>query len=199
MLGLPSPMLKRIRELTKLPSIGEKTATRLAYHLLTVDPKLATTLGVALNDSVASIRLCENCFFLTDAPLCSICTNPSRDSSILCVLEKPMDLVAIERMGDFKGHYHVLHGLWAPLRGMGPESMKLNELVARLQKGTVKEVILATGSTVEGDATALYVGRLVSDLGIPVSRLAQGMPKGGELEYADEITLSRALAGRQRL
>jgi recombination protein RecR len=149
-----------------------------------------------MRQAIKGVQACARCFNLSEGELCAICKNPQRDSSLICVVEKPMDLVAIERMGEYRGLYHVLHGLWAPLRGQGPESMKLNELIARLAGGSVKEVILATSSTVEGDATALYVARLVAQKGIPSSRLAQGMPKGGELEYADDITLSRALSGR---
>jgi len=189
-------MQKLISELSKLPSIGEKSAARLAYHLVSSDKELAGTLAKALLDASQSIKLCQRCFFLAEADLCTICKNSSRDQSMLCVLEKPMDLLAIERMGEYKGCYHVLHGLWAPLKGQGPESMRLNELVERIKADQIKEVIIATSSTVEGDATALYIARLLSEMGVKSSRLAQGMPRGGELEYADDITLSRALSGR---
>lgn len=192
----PPAMQKLIRELSKLPSIGEKSATRLAYHLVNNDRALAESLAETMRQAMSGVQACVRCFNLSEGELCAICKNPQRDGSLICVVEKPMDLVAIERMGEYRGLYHVLHGLWAPLRGQGPESMKLNELIARLSGGAVKEVILATSSTVEGDATALYVARLVAQKGIPSSRLAQGMPKGGELEYADDITLSRALSGR---
>ena len=192
-------MQKLIRELTKLPSIGEKTATRLAYHLVSQDRQLGASLGEALRAAGEGVKLCESCFFLTEEPICSICRDPGRDKSLVCVVEKPMDLVAIERTGEFKGLYHVLHGLWAPLRGQGPESMKLKQLIDRIKKGSVQEIILATSSTVEGDATALYIARLVSELGIGASRLAQGMSKGAELEYADDVTLTRALSGRSRI
>lgn len=142
------------------------------------------------------MRSCGRCFYFCEGDLCSICADPSRDAGLVCVVEKPMDVVAIERVGEFKGLFHVLHGLWAPLRGQGPESMKLQELVERVKGGVVREVILATSSTVEGDATALYVARILSDMGVRSSRLAQGIPKGGELEYADDVTLSRAFSGR---
>ena len=196
MLSFPPAMQKLIRELSKLPSIGEKSATRLAYHLVNNDRALAESLAETLRHAVKGVQPCSRCFNLSEGELCTICKNPQRDVALICVVEKPMDLVAIERMGEYRGLYHVLHGLWAPLRGQGPESMKLSELIARLEGGGIKEVILATSSTVEGDATALYVARLVAQKGIPTSRLAQGMPKGGELEYADDITLSRALSGR---
>lgn len=189
-------MQKLIKELSKLPTIGEKSATRLAYHLISNNQALSRSLSAALTDAVDQIGFCEECFFFTETPRCSLCDNPTRDDSLLCVVEKPMDLISIERVGEFKGRYHVLHGLWAPLRGQGPEHMKLKELVARLEQGVIREVILATSSTVEGDATALYIARVVGELGIETSRLAQGMPKGGELEYLDDVTLSRAFSGR---
>jgi recombination protein RecR len=196
MISFPQSMQRLIRELTKLPSIGEKSASRLAYHLVNNDKGLAFSLAEALRNSVESIRFCEQCFFMTDTELCTICRTPDRDASLLCVVEKPMDLIAMERGGDFRGYYHVLHGLWAPLRGQGPESMRLTELLERIERGHIAEVILATSSTVEGDATALYIARLLRERGVLASRLAQGIPKGGELEYADDLTLSRALSGR---
>lgn len=189
-------MQKLIRELSKLPSVGEKSATRLAYHLVNNDRQLALTLSEALVKASQNVRLCARCFYLTEEDLCTICKNPARDQSLVCLVEKPADLMAIERVGEYRGLYHVLHGLWAPLRGQGPESMKLKELIDRLGENTIREVIIATGSTVEGDATALYVAKLLSDHGVRSTRLAQGMPKGGELEYADDVTLSRAFAGR---
>ncbi len=199
MLAFPPALQRLIRELSKLPSIGEKTATRLAYHLVANDRELARTLGVALQGAAAQVQLCQRCFFLSEEPLCSLCRNQSRDGTILCLVEKPVDLVAIERGGEFKGVYHILHGLWAPLRGQGPENLKLKELMARLSIEPVKEVIIATSATVEGDATALYVGRLLAEVGIKATRPAQGIPKGGELEYADDVTLSRAFAARSTL
>lgn len=196
MYAFPKSIQKLIREFQKLPSVGEKSATRLAYHIVNNDPKLAGTLAAALVNTIETVQFCQDCFALTDSERCSICMDPKRDTSVLCIVEKPMDLLAFERVGEFKGLYHVLHGTWAPLRGLGPESMKLKELTARLQDSEVQEVIIATGSTVEGDATALYIARLVQEFGIRTSRLAQGMPKGGELEYLDDITLARALSGR---
>lgn len=196
MVALPSAVQKLVRELSKLPSIGERTATRLAYHLVNTNRGLAKSLSQALADAAEQVQLCGQCFFLSDGPLCTVCSDSHRDPSVICVVEKPMDLIAIERMGEFRGLFHVLHGLWAPLKGQGPETMKLKELIARVESGVVKEVILATSSTVEGDATALYIARLMTDHGIKTSRLAQGMPKGGELEYADDVTLARAFSGR---
>ena len=194
--AFPPAMQKLIAELSKLPSIGEKTAARLAYHLLSNERKLAVSLSDAIKKAVESVKHCERCFALSDDTLCSICRNSGRDQAYICVVEKPMDLIAIERVGEYRGLYHVLHGLWAPLKGQGPENMKLAELLARVEDATVREVILATGSTVEGDATALYIGRLLKEKNVKSTRLAQGMPKGGELEYADDVTLSRAFSGR---
>lgn len=196
MISLPPSMQKLIRDFAKLPSVGEKSATRLAYHLVSNDKQLAQTLADSLSKAAASVKLCARCFYLTEEDLCSICKNPTRDQSLVCVVEKPADLMAIERVGEYRGLYHVLHGLWAPLRGQGPENMKLRELIERLRENIIKEVIIATSSTVEGDATALYIAKLLADHGVQSSRLAQGMPKGGELEYADDVTLSRAFAGR---
>ncbi len=199
MATFPPAMMKLIAELAKLPTVGEKSATRLAYHLVSKNRDLANSLALAMQEAVRQVGFCERCFFLAQSPLCSICSNAARDTTTLCVVEKPMDVIAIERLGDFKGLYHVLHGLWAPLKGQGPESMRIAELRKRLLEGGIKEVIVATGATVEGDATALYVARIVSEQGIPSTRLAQGMPKGGELEYADDVTLSRAFSGRSRI
>lgn len=199
MFSFPPAMQKLIRELSRLPSIGEKSAARLAYYLVNSNKSLAHSLALALGEAIDRIALCERCFFLCEEKLCSICQNSSRDSGLLCVVEKPMDLIAIERTGEFTGVYHVLHGLWAPLKGQGPESIRLKELLERVKDGAVSEVVIATGSTVEGDATALYIARLLGDLGVKSTRLAQGMPRGGELEYADDVTLARALAGRSAI
>jgi recombination protein RecR len=199
MLSFPPALQKLIKELSKLPSVGEKTATRLAYHLVANDRDLALSLGEALQLATQHVQLCKQCFFLSEGDLCAICRNAARDQSLLCVVEKPVDLVAIERVAEYKGGYHVLHGLWAPLRGQGPESMRLKELVARVKAAPPREVIIATSATVEGDATALYIGRLLADMGISVTRPAQGIPKGGELEYADDVTLSRAFSARSVL
>ena len=195
----PKPLQKLVREFSKLPTVGEKTATRLAYHLVQNDPGLVESLAHALLEAKEGITFCYRCFFFAEESRCALCEDESRDRSLLCVLEKPMDLISIEKMGEYKGTYHILHGLWAPLRGKGPESMKLQELVDRVKEGEVKEVILATSATVEGDATALYIARTLEELGVSTTRLAQGMPKGGELEYADEVTLSKAFSGRNLL
>ncbi len=194
--SLPPAIHKLIRELSKLPSVGEKTATRLAYHLVNNDRPLAQSLAEALVKASQDVKLCIDCFHMTDKERCTVCLSPARERETICVVEKPMDLLVIERCGEYRGLYHVLHGLWAPLRGQGPESMKLQELIERVKRDQVKEVILATGATVEGDATALYIARILLELGVKTTRPAQGIPKGGELEYADDITLSRAFMGR---
>lgn len=196
MLSYPKALQKLIQEFSKLPSIGEKTAARLAYSIITKNKAQAISLADALKEAVESIRLCADCFFLAENNFCSICQNKNRDRSIVCVVEKPMDVIAIERMDEFKGLYHVLHGLWAPLRGQSAGSMKINELVARVRLGEIKEVIMATGSTVEGDATALYIARSLAELGVKITRPAQGIPKGADMEYADDLTLSRAFSAR---
>ena len=196
MVTFPPALQKLIRELSKLPSIGEKSATRLAYHLAANDRNLARSLAEALQQASLQIRLCDRCFFMSEESLCAVCRNLNRDPSILCIVEKPVDLVAIERVGEYRGVYHVLHGLWAPLRGQGPDSMRLKELLERVKTEPITEAIVATSATVEGDATAMYVARLLQEHGIRSTRPAQGIPKGGELEYADDVTLSRAFAGR---
>jgi len=196
MLSFPRSLQRLVQELCKLPSIGEKSAARLAYFLVTRDRKIGLAIADAIQQALNNTKLCGRCFNLTEDPICEVCQKGDRNSTLLCVVEKPIDVSLIERVGEFKGHYHVLHGLWAPLRGQGPESMKLNELMQRIRAGGVQEVILALSSTVEGDATALYIAKLLQGLGVRTSRLAQGLPKGGELEYADDVTLSRAFSGR---
>lgn len=199
MISLPSSLQKLIRELSRLPSIGEKTATRLAYHLVTTPNADPMQLAEALTEAQRALKWCQRCYFFCEDGECPICSDTHRDVSVLCVVEKPMDVIAVERTASFRGLYHVLHGLWAPLKGRTPDSIRVAELLARLHEGEIREVILATGSTVEGDATALYIARSLKELGITATRLAQGMPKGGELEYADDVTLSRAFAGRSAL
>lgn len=196
MITYPQQMQKLIRELSRLPSIGEKSAGRLAYFLLSSNKNIGLSVADAISQAVNNIKNCERCFFFSDDNFCSVCKDQTRDAGLICVVEKPMDVIALERMNEFRGSYHVLHGLWAPMRGQGPESMKLNELIARVKAGVVKEVILATSSTVEGDATALYIAKILNEMGVKSTRPAQGMPKGAELEYADDLTLSRAFSAR---
>ena len=199
-------MRRLINELTKLPSVGEKSAVRLAYHLITGDERAAHHLAEAILSVKQAIKRCALCHGLTESETCSICSDSSRLKSLICVVEKPADVLAIERSGGFRGLYHVLHGLWSPLRGVDPGKTTLPSLMSRLERShreatsvKVEELLLATSTTVEGDATALYIATNVSSLPVRVTRIAQGLPKGGELDYADEITLSHAIAGRRQL
>lgn len=193
---LPSSLLNLINSFSKLPSIGEKSAQRLAYYILTKRPELAVELSDALNKAISSISLCQNCGYLSEDEICEICQDTSRDPSIFCVVEKPVDLISIERVGGYKGYYHVLHYLWSPLKGIGTDKLNLDQIKKRISELKVKEVILALSSTVEGDATALYIASALKDADVKISRLAQGMPKGGELEYVDDLTISKAISNR---
>ncbi len=183
----------------RLPGIGKKTAQRLSYFILEQPPERAKKFAEALINAREKIRFCECCQALTDLPKCSICNDENRDKSVICVVENPKDIMAFERTREYSGLYHVLHGAISPLDGVGPEQLKIKELMARLADGTVNEVIMATNPTVEGEATASYISRLLKPMGIKISRLAYGIPVGGELEYADEVTLSRALDGRNEI
>ena len=201
---LPPAIRQLVNELSKLPSVGEKTAFRLAQHLLSRDPSEVIELESALKNARENVRFCEQCHAYSENELCPICEDTQRDESLICVVEKPVDVVALEQIGGFTGRYHVLHGLWSPMRGVGPESINLSDLLKRIERShhddeqtTVKELVLATGTTVEGDATAFYIAKHLSHLPARVTRIAQGMPKGGELEYADESTLRYALEGRK--
>jgi recombination protein RecR len=193
------PIARVVDELSRLPGIGPKTAQRLTYHLLRVPAEQSQALADAIIDLKQNVVLCSQCFNIAERTPCEICADPERDATRICVVEEPLDVVAIERTGQYKGCYHVLHGALSPIEGIGPEELKVRELLQRLQPGTVEEVILATNPNLEGDATAMYLTRLIQPLGPTVTRLARGLPVGGDLEYADEITLSNALAGRSRL
>lgn len=184
-------------QFARLPGIGRKSAQRLALALLEYTPEDIAAFTAAISDAKAKIHRCPICENLTDRELCPVCANPARDKSVICVVEDARAVMAFERVRSFNGVYHVLHGLISPMSGITPDTLSLRELLARLQDETVKEVIVATGATTEGEATAMYISRLLSPLGIKVTRLAHGIPYGGELEYADEITLSRALEGRR--
>lgn len=198
--GYPPGALSRlIGELLKLPGIGPKTAQRLAFYLLKVPQEEAAALAQALLDLKDKMRLCPVCGNITEEELCFICRNPNRDPSTLCVVEEANDLFALEKTGEFRGLYHVLGGTISPLEGRGPEQLTAKELLKRLEGGTIKEVILATNPTVEGEATALYLSRLLKPLGVKVTRIARGLPMGGDLEYADEVTLAKALEGRREV
>lgn len=183
----------------RLPGIGKKTALRLSYFILEQPPERAKRFAEALVNAREKIHFCETCQALTDQDKCSICADENRDRSVICVVENPKDIMAFERTREYKGHYHVLHGAISPLDGIGPDKLKIKELMSRLADGTVTEVIMATNPTVEGEATASYISRLLKPMGIKISRLAYGIPVGGELEYADEVTLSRALDGRNEI
>lgn len=183
----------------KLPGIGKKTAQRLAFYVITAPEDYAKRFSEALISARSKIKLCSCCQALSDRELCPVCADPLRDKGIICVVSDPKDVMAFERTREFKGVYHVLHGVISPLDGVGPEKLKVRELLARLSDGKVKEVIMATDPTVEGEATASYISRFIKPMGIKISRLAYGVPVGGNLEYADEVTLQRALDGRNEI
>ncbi len=193
------PVQRLIDELSRLPGIGRKSAQRLAFHLLNTDKADAENLGSAIIEMREQVRLCIRCYNVTAEEQCSICTDVRRDPSVICVVERAQDIPVIERTQEFKGRYHVLGGSISPIEGIGPDQLRMRELVARLDIEGVKEVIAATNPTVEGDTTALYISKLLSTLDIKVTRLASGLPVGGDLDYADEITLGRALAGRKEI
>jgi recombination protein RecR len=198
-MALTPSMARLIEQLTRLPGIGEKTAGRLAFYVLRADRRYAQDLAEALLAVKDETRLCSVCFALTEVDPCPICSDPGRSAEVICVVEEPADLLAVERAREFHGRYHVLHGALAPLDGIGPDELKIQPLLLRLRDGTVREVILATNPTAEGEATALYVARLVKPLGLKVTRIAHGIPVGGDLEYADVMTVGRALEGRREM
>ncbi|HEU5434087.1 MAG TPA: recombination mediator RecR [Thermomicrobiales bacterium] len=192
------PVARLIDEFAKLPGIGPKTASRLAYHLLRTSRDESAALAEAILDVKERIRLCSICFNTTESDPCAICADPGRDKAI-CVVEEPLDVVALERTGQFKGRYHVLHGAVSPVEGIGPDKLKIQELLARVRTESPDEVIVATNLDLPGEATATYLHRLLAPLGVNVTRPASGLPAGGDLEYADEVTLGRALVGRRTL
>lgn len=198
-MALPEALARLVGQLSRLPTIGPKTAQRLALHILRMAEEEVRQLAEAMLEARARVKPCSVCFHLTDADPCAICTSPTRDPSVLCVVEDSRDVLALERSREFRGRYHVLQGAISPLDGVGPEDLRIRELIERLRTGEVREVIVATNPRVEGDATALYLARLIRPLGIKVTRLAHGIPVGGDLEYADEVTLARALEGRREL
>ncbi len=190
------PIRRLVSELARLPGIGEKTATRLAFHLVRANRQQVRDLAQALVDVTDKIRLCSVCMNMTEADPCTLCTDMRREPETICVVATPSDLIAIDRGGHFRGRYHVLHGLLSPLEGIGPDDIRLAELVRRLSAEAVSEVIIATSPSVDGEATAMYIARTLKPLGVRVSRIATGLPVGGELEYSDQATIARALAGR---
>jgi recombination protein RecR len=185
--------------LSKLPGIGKKSATRMAYHILEADPSYSRILAEQLSSLHQSIRRCSRCGSFTESDPCPICTNPGRDPSIICVVERPQDVRVIEESREFRGHFHVLGGLIAPLEGVRPNDLTIGKLLSRIRGGGVKEIILALNPTVEGDTTSLYLQKLLKDSGVELTRLASGLPVGGDLEYADKLTLSRSFRGRVKL
>jgi len=195
----PAPVLRLIEEFHKLPGIGPKSAQRLTYYLLRMPAAEAKALAEAILDVKERITFCTVCQNVTDSNPCRICASDRRDRSIVCVVEEPLDILALERSGSYQGLYHVLHGAISPMDGIGPEELKIQELLARLRSGEVTEVILATNPNLEGEATSMYLTRLLRPLGVKVTRLARGLPVGGDLEYADDVTLTRAMEGRQEV
>lgn len=193
------PVQILIDELGRLPGIGPKSAQRIAFHLLKLPVEDASRLANAIAEAKARVRFCERCFNVADDTLCPICNDDGRDTSVLCVVEESRDIVAIERTGEFRGRYHVLLGAISPLEGIGPEQLKVRELVTRIDAEGIAEVILCTNPNTEGEVTAMYLARLLKPLGLEVTRIASGLPVGGDLEYADELTLGRALEGRRAI
>lgn len=183
----------------KLPGIGEKTAQRLAFYVITAPEEYATRFSSALLNARSKIRLCKTCQALSDSEVCPVCSDASRDTGVICVVSDPKDVLAFERTREYRGVYHVLHGVISPLDGISPDKLKIRELLARLSDGNVREVIMATDPTVEGEATASYIARFIKPMGIKITRLAYGVPVGGNLEYSDEVTLQRALEGRNEI
>ena len=193
------PLVKLIEQFARLPGIGRKSAQRLAFYVLDMPKEKAQEFAQAILDAKEKIRRCSCCQDLSDGELCPVCRDNSRDRTTICVVEAPQDVMAFERTKEYKGMYHVLHGLLSPMDGVGPEQLTIKELLARLGSGEVQEVIMATNPTVEGEATAMYLARLLKPMGVKVTRLAYGIPVGGNLEFADEVTLYRALEGRSEL
>ena len=202
----PAPLARVIEELSKLPGIGEKTAARLAFHLLKGKKEDVLSLAESIGKLRQEIGLCRNCFGFSEVnplngenALCGICGNMEREQDKICVVEDPADLIAVEKSQEFKGQYHVLHGTISPLDGIGPDALRIKELLNRLKAGTVREVIVATNPTMDGEATALYLSKVIKPLGIAVTRIARGLPVGGDLEYTDVVTLGKALEGRREI
>ncbi len=193
------PVQDLIDEFGRLPGIGPKSAQRIAYHILKIPAVDATRLSKAINEVKERISFCDRCFNIAEGTECGVCLDPARDLTVLCVVEESRDIVAVERTREYKGRYHVLQGAISPIEGIGPEPLRIAELLARITTEGINEVILATNPNIEGEATAMYLARLLEPLGITVSKIASGLPVGGDLEYADELTLGRALEGRQRL
>ena len=199
-MSMYSPSIEKlIQSFEKLPSIGNKTAARLAFYMLNASEEETNEFVSSIINAKKNLKYCSKCYNISDTDPCPICGNPKRDPSVICVVEDVRDIIAMEKTHEFKGVYHVLHGSISPMNGIGPDDIKIKELLARLMDGQVKEVILATNPRVEGEATAMYLSKLIKPLGIKVTRIAHGIPVGGDLEYTDEITLTKALEGRREL
>ena len=197
--ALARPLARLIDELGKLPGVGPKTAQRLAYHILRTTPPDAEALAAAIRSVKTDLRYCSVCFNIAETDPCAICSSDDRDARVVCVVEEPLDVLAIERTGQFKGRFHVLHGAISPVNGVRPDDLKIAQLVDRVKKGGIEELILATNPNLEGEATSMYVAQLLAGSGTRLTRLARGLPMGGDLEYADEVTVSRALEGRRAI
>lgn len=195
----PEPISKLIEGFMKLPGIGPKTAQRLTFYVLNMNEQDVVDIAKALVHVKKDLHYCSVCQNITDVDPCQICNDPSRDQSVICVVQEPKDLIAMERTKEFNGYYHVLNGVISPMEGIGPEELKIKELLLRLENEQVKELILATNPNIEGEATAIYISKLIKPFGIKVTRIAHGLPVGGDLEYADEVTLTKALEGRREL
>jgi recombination protein RecR len=194
-----APLARLIDELKRLPGIGQKSAQRIAFHLERAPREDAERLAAAMVDVKDKIRLCSMCNNLTELDPCEYCSDPTRDPSVVCVVETPYNALAIEKTREFHGHYHVLHGVLSPLRGIGPDQLRLKNLIERLKSGAVRELIVATNPNVEGEATAIYLSKLIKPLGVKVTRIAMGIPVGSELEFADEVTMLKAIEGRREI
>lgn len=194
-----APVAKLIEEFEKLPGIGHKTAQRLAFHVLNLTDEKAENLASAIRQAKSNIKHCSICLNLTDKDPCSLCSAPARNQSVICVVEDPRDVAAMERTREFKGLYHVLHGVISPMQGIGPDDIRIKELLSRISANEIKEVILATNPNIEGEATAMYISKVLKPLGIKTTRIAHGIPVGGNLEYSDEVTLTKALEGRREI
>lgn len=194
----PTSISRLIDEFSRLPGVGSKTAQRLAFHVLNMDLKQAENLADAIIEAKRNVKYCSVCGNYTDSKLCSICSNETRNKDVICVVQDPRDVMAMERTREFKGLYHVLHGAISPLNGIGPDDIRIKELLERIDSN-IREVIVATNPNVEGEATAMYISRLLKPLGVKTTRIAHGIPVGGDLEYADEVTLSKALEGRREI
>jgi len=195
----PAPIRQLIKSMARLPGIGEKTAERLALHLLYTADQYVEELGRSILAVKRSVRLCSRCFSLADGDLCAICSNPARDASVVCVVEQPGDMVALEKSGAFNGHYHVLSGVLSPMNGVGPDDLRIRELLQKVAAGGVREIVLATGTSVEGEATAAYIAGQLESRPVSVTRIAAGVPMGGDLKYVDQVTLKKAMESRRAI